>query len=83
MNRRRNGAPRPTARYEIRVEGQLSPLWAEWFDGLALTNLPEEGQVLMRGPVHDQAALHGILTRLRDLNLVIISIRKLDGEREF
>lgn len=63
--------------YEIRVEGQLDPLWADWFDGLALTNLVEEGQAVLHGPIRDQAALHGVLTRIRDLNLTIISIKQI------
>lgn len=72
---------RPSIIYEIRVEGQLDPLWADWFDGLALTNLVEEGQAVLHGPIRDQAALHGVLTRIRDLNLTIISItRELSQE---
>lgn len=72
---------RPSIIYEIRVEGQLDPLWADWFDGLALTNLVKEGQAVLHGPIRDQAALHGVLTRIRDLNLTIISItRELSQE---
>ncbi len=62
--------------YEIRIEGQLSPTWSDWFDGLALTN-QENGQSVLCGPVRDQAALHGILARIRDLNLKLLLVRKV------
>jgi hypothetical protein len=81
VNHRMNRPTRPDSLYEIRVEGQLDPLWMDWFEGLELTNLPEEGQVKLCGPVTDEAALHGILTRIRDLNLPLISVRKIDLKR--
>lgn len=62
--------------YEFRIEGQLSPTWSEWFGGLTLTNL-EDGQSILSGPIRDQAALHGILARIRDLNLKLILVRKV------
>ena len=62
--------------YEIRIEGQLSPTWSDWFDGLTLTNL-ENGQSVLSGPVRDQAALHGLLAKIRDMNLELILVRKL------
>ncbi len=62
--------------YEIRIEGQLSPTWSDWFGGLALANL-ENGQSVLSGPVTDQAALLGILARIRDLNLKLILVRKV------
>ncbi len=62
--------------YELQIEGQLSPTWSDWFGGLTLTCL-ENGQSFLSGPVKDQAALHGILARIRDLNLKLVLVRKL------
>ncbi len=60
--------------YEIRIKGCLDPRWSDWFDGLALTYL--EGEVtLLSGPLPDQAALHGLLERIRDLNLKLVSVQ--------
>jgi hypothetical protein len=73
--------PRNTARggvYEIRVEGQLDAHWQDWFEGMTLTSLPAEGQALLRGAVRDQAALHGLLARIRDLNLVLVLVRRVN-----
>ncbi len=62
--------------YEVCIEGHLSPTWSDWFDGMTLTNL-EDGQSLLCGRVRDQAALHGILARIRDLNLKLLLVRKI------
>jgi hypothetical protein len=59
--------------YEIRIQGALSPDWAEWFDGMEIRQ-QEEGQTILTGWVVDQAALHGLLARVRDLNLTLLSI---------
>jgi hypothetical protein len=61
--------------YEIRVRGRLSPEWSAWFDGLVVTEQPD-GQTLLVGPVADQAALHGILIRIRDLGLPLLSVNQ-------
>lgn len=59
--------------YEIKVKGHLDPSWSDWFAGLTLTYL--EGDVtLLSGPLPDQASLHGLLERIRDLNLILISV---------
>ena len=59
-------------RYEIRIQGQLSSDWAEWFDGMEIRQ--EEGQTILAGWIEDQAALHGLLLRVRNLNLTLLSI---------
>jgi hypothetical protein len=59
--------------YEIRVKGHLDDLWLPFFAGLRLEHR-ESGETVLRGPLSDQAALHGVLERIRDLNLVLISV---------
>jgi hypothetical protein len=59
--------------YEIRLKGHLDARWADWFDGLTIT-LEEDGDTLLMGPVMDQAALHGLLKKVRDLGLLLVSV---------
>lgn len=66
--------------YEIRVQGHLGARWAAWFDGLSVTNEPD-GTTLMCSPVTDQSALHGLLQKVRDLGLPLISITPVDAVR--
>ena len=66
-------------RYEIRVKGILDRRWTAWFEGLQVTGDGEE--TVIAGPVADQAALHGLLAKVRDLGLVLISVRHLDPDR--
>lgn len=61
--------------YHIRLEGHLAPGWSEWLDGMAITLL-ESGETLLSGPVADQAALHGLLAKIRDMNLKLVSVCK-------
>ncbi|MDT4925855.1 MAG: hypothetical protein QOG01_3568 [Pseudonocardiales bacterium] len=60
-------------RYEIRLKGHLDTRWTAWFEGLTLTH-DSEGTTIVRGPVADQAALHGLLQKIRDLGLPLISV---------
>ena len=62
--------------YQIRLEGQLGSEWAEWFGGLTIT-LADNGETLLTGPVIDQAALYGVLKRIRDLGLPLISVNRV------
>ena len=59
--------------YEIRIKGHLDNRWASWFEGLTLT-LEENGETLLTGPVVDQAALFGLLRKVRDLGLPLLSV---------
>jgi hypothetical protein len=65
-----------SAWYEIRVEGVLDDRWAAWFDGLQISG--QGDQTVISGLLADQAALHGVLTKVRDLGLCLISVRRLD-----
>ena len=62
-----------TQQYEIRVKGHLGSRWTAWFDGLSLTN-EDDGTTVIRGPVVDQAALHGVLQKLRDVGVPLVSL---------
>jgi hypothetical protein len=59
--------------YRIRIKGHLGQHWADWFEGLAIT-LEDSGETLLTGPVVDQAALHGLLRKVRDLGLSLVSV---------
>ncbi len=65
-------------RYEIRVEGQLSGRWSEWFEGLSVRS--EGGQTVLRGLLADQAALFGVLQKIHDLNLVLVTVARLERQ---
>jgi hypothetical protein len=66
----------PPTIYEIRVAGHLSPQWMDWFEGLTVS-LEEDGNTLLTGAVADQAALHGLLKKIRDLGMRLISVNSL------
>jgi len=72
--------PRPDARepqvYAIRVQGHLGQEWTDWFEGLAIT-LEDNGDALLTGPVVDQAALHGVLKKVRDLGMPLVSVKRV------
>jgi hypothetical protein len=63
--------------YKIRVRGYLDREWAVWFDRLIITHA-EDGDTVLYGPVADQAALHGLLAKIRDLGLLLVSVNLLD-----
>jgi hypothetical protein len=63
-------------RYEIRVEGMLDEHWSAWFDGMQIIS-ERQGETVIGGPVTDQAALHGLLAKVRDLGLPLISVHRI------
>jgi hypothetical protein len=64
--------------YQIRIKGHLDPKWKVWFEGLTIT-LEEDGDTLLTGPVTDQAALHGLLRKVRDLGMPLISVTVVES----
>jgi hypothetical protein len=68
-------------RYEIRVQGQIDAHWSAWFGGLDIAN-DVVGETTLIGSLPDQAALHGVLTRICDLGLPLVTVRRLDSPTE-
>ena len=66
-------------RYEIRLKGHLDGRWAAWFDGLSLSR-ESDGTTILRGPIPDQAALHGLLQRVRDTGLSLVSVIRIEPD---
>jgi hypothetical protein len=66
-------------RYEIRLKGHLEPRWATWFDGMSLTH-EGDGTTVIHGPLADQAALHGLLRKVRDVGLPLISVSRIEPD---
>lgn len=66
--------------YQIRLEGHLDRQWTEWFGGLTIT-LEENGDTLLTGPVVDQAALFGLLRKVRDLGMSLLSVNRLNPDQ--
>ncbi len=64
--------------YEIRVNGVLDRGWSAWFDGLQVSD--QHGQTTITGPIADQAALHGLLAKVRDLGLELLEVRRTDPD---
>jgi hypothetical protein len=64
--------------YEIRLTGRLDAHWAHWFDGLTVSH-ESDGTTVLSGPIADQAALHGVLQRVRDLGLPLVSVTRVDA----
>jgi hypothetical protein len=65
--------------YQIRVKGHLDSHWSAWFDGMTITNQPN-GEAVLVGPLVDQAALHGLLSRIRDLGLPLLAVAQQHGQ---
>jgi hypothetical protein len=70
---------RDTGRYEIRLTGHLDARWTAWFDGLTVRH-ESDGTTVISGEIADQAALHGLLQRVRDLGLPLVSVRQVEVE---
>ena len=62
--------------YRIKLKGCLDPKWSDWFEQMAIST--EGGETILTGPVIDQAALHGLLIRIRDLNLTLLSLERIE-----
>ena len=71
--------PDPDSWYEIRIQGHLDSRWSAWFDGMEVLT-QDDGTTVVRGQVADQAALHGLLARLRDLGLPLVSVAQTDPD---
>jgi hypothetical protein len=67
--------------YEIRIQGHLEERWTAWFENLAFS-YEEDDTTILRGPLEDQAALHGVLNRIRNLNLQLISVQTIEEKGE-
>jgi len=65
--------------YQIRIEGMLDEKWSDWFDGFSITCLCEDETVL-EGPINDQGGLHGLLAKVRDLGLPLLSVQRVDAK---
>ena len=66
---------------EIRIKGQIDEHWSDWFEGLTLTHT-DQGETLLTGEVADQAALYGLLAKLRDLGLPLVSVEPVERDQE-
>ena len=74
-----NNQNEETRIYQIRIEGQLGQDWTDWFDGLSITP-GENGTTLLTGPVIDQSALHGLLKKVRDLGMPLVSVNRMETD---
>ncbi len=74
----------PPCRYEIRVAETLESWWSQWFSDMEISPMDDHGQqiTLLRGSLRDQAALFGLLSRMRDLNLTLLEIKRIDEEEK-
>ena len=67
--------------YRITIKGHLDSEWSDWFDGLTIT-MVGDGETILTGPIVDQTALHGVLIKIRDLGLPLLSLTRIEPERE-
>jgi hypothetical protein len=79
MSEKSTGRHRDAGRYEIRVQGHLHSRWTAWFDGLSLSN-ESDGTTIIHGLVADQAALHGLLQKVRDVGLPLVSVTQVEPD---
>lgn len=79
MSQHPAGSQRDAERYEIRLKGHLDSRWTAWFDGLSLTT-SGDGTTTIHGPVADQAALHGLLQKVRDLGMPLVSVSQVESD---
>jgi hypothetical protein len=79
MRNQRSNPNQPIV-YEIRIKGHLGHQWTDWFEGLTIT-LEEDGDTLLTGPVIDQAALHGLLKKVRDLGMPLLSVSPVEPDQ--
>ncbi len=77
---KRKTAPDQPVVYQIRIKGHLGHQWSDWFEGLTIT-LVANGDTLITGPVIDQAALHGLLKKVRDLGMPLVSVSPLENSQ--
>lgn len=73
-------APDHQSVFQIRIKGHLGDQWTDWFDGMAIT-LEDDGDTLLTGPVADQAALHGLLKKVRDIGMTLVSVNSVLPDR--
>jgi hypothetical protein len=73
----RSADPDQPTTYRLRLRGHLGEQWTDWFEGLSIT-LEESGERLLTGPVIDQAALHGLLKKVRDLGMPLLSVNRVE-----
>jgi hypothetical protein len=66
--------------YRIKLKGRLDPNWSDWFEQMAIST--QGGETILTGPVADQAALHGLLNRIRDLNLTLLAVERIEAVQE-
>ncbi len=69
-----------TGFYRITLKGLLDLDWSDWFDGLTVTHDAERGETILSGPIRDQAELHGVLSKVRDLGLSLISVNRVQDK---
>jgi hypothetical protein len=79
MRKKKVNSMKVQEHYQIRVKGHLGEQWQSWFDGLTITNV-EQGEAILSGSLPDQAALHGVLEKIRDLGLPLLEVRRIAPE---
>lgn len=77
-----NPIPNQPLLYTIKIKGHLGQQWMNWFEELTIT-LEEDGNTLLSGPIADQSALHGILKKIRDLGMPLLSVNSIDTNQSF